>query len=54
MLIIRSIDVDDTAKLLHASKEIKAMIIEEVETPASVMIIEDLCKQGIMFASFGT
>lgn len=25
-----------------------------VETPASVMIIEDLCKEGIAFASFGT
>lgn len=25
-----------------------------VETPASVMIIEDLCKEGISFASFGT
>ena len=25
-----------------------------VETPASVMIIEDLCKEGITFASFGT
>lgn len=25
-----------------------------VETPASVMIIDDLCKEGIAFASFGT
>ncbi len=25
-----------------------------VETPAAVMIIEDLCKEGIAFASFGT
>jgi pyruvate,water dikinase len=25
-----------------------------VETPASVLIIEDLCKEGISFASFGT
>ncbi len=35
MLIIRSIDVDDTAKLLHASKEIKAMILSH-EMPAEV------------------
>lgn len=32
----------------------KAKIGIMVETPASAMIIEDLCKEGIAFASFGT
>ncbi|HEU4447055.1 MAG TPA: phosphoenolpyruvate synthase [Nitrososphaeraceae archaeon] len=47
---------------VHRAKEIareanlplSAKIGIMVETPASVMIIEDLCKEGIAFASFGT
>ncbi|MGD1835197.1 MAG: phosphoenolpyruvate synthase [Nitrososphaeraceae archaeon] len=42
----------DIAREINLSPEAKIGIM--VETPSSVMIIEDLCKEGISFASFGT
>lgn len=53
------ISVEELRKAKEIAKQIslpldKAKIGIMVETPASVMIIEDLCKEGIAFASFGT
>jgi len=53
------ISVEEVRKAKEIAKQVslpldKAKIGIMVETPASVMIIEDLCKEGIAFASFGT
>jgi len=53
------ISVEELRKAKEIAKQVslpldKAKIGIMVETPASVMIIEDLCKEGIAFASFGT
>lgn len=53
------ISVEELKKAKEIAKQVslpldKAKIGIMVETPASVMIIEDLCKEGIAFASFGT
>jgi pyruvate, water dikinase len=52
------ISVEEVQKAKAVAREVglpdKAEIGIMVETPASVMIIEDLCKEGIAFASFGT
>ena len=53
------ISVEEVRKAKEIAKQVslpldKAQIGIMVETPASVMIIEDLCKEGIAFASFGT
>lgn len=52
------ISVEEVQKAKAIAHEIGLTDAEEigimVETPASVMIIEDLCKEGIAFASFGT
>ena len=53
------ISVEEVRKAKEIAKQVslpldKAKIGIMVETPASVMIIEDLCKEGISFASFGT
>ncbi|MGE5601377.1 MAG: phosphoenolpyruvate synthase [Clostridia bacterium] len=52
------ISVEELQKAKKIASEVglpdKAKIGIMVETPASVMIIEDLCKEGIAFASFGT
>ncbi|HEU5171954.1 MAG TPA: putative PEP-binding protein, partial [Nitrososphaeraceae archaeon] len=53
------ISVEEVRKAKEIAKRVslpldKAKIGIMVETPASVMIIEDLCKEGIAFASFGT
>jgi pyruvate,water dikinase len=53
------ISVEEVQKAKEIAKQVglsldKAKIGIMVETPASVMIIDDLCKEGIGFASFGT
>lgn len=53
------ISVDEVRKAKELAKEVGLVDVNEkigimVETPASVMVIEDLCKEGIAFASFGT
>lgn len=52
------ISVEEVQKAKAIAREVglpeEAEIGIMVETPASVMIIEDLCKEGIAFASFGT
>jgi pyruvate, water dikinase len=53
------ISVEEVRKAKEIAKQVslpldKAKIGIMVETPASVMIIEDLCKEGIAFVSFGT
>jgi pyruvate,water dikinase len=53
------ISVEEVRKAKEIAKQVslpldKVKIGIMVETPASVMIIEDLCKEGIAFVSFGT
>jgi pyruvate, water dikinase len=52
------ISVEEVQQAKAMAREVglpdKAEIGIMVETPASVMIIEDLCREGIAFASFGT
>lgn len=52
------ISVEEIQKAKKIARDIglpdKVKIGIMVETPASVMIIDDLCKEGIAFASFGT
>jgi CxxC-x17-CxxC domain-containing protein len=51
------ISVDEVKKLKQAVKDIgggELKVGVMVETPAAVEIIEDLCKEGIEFISFGT
>jgi pyruvate,water dikinase len=52
------ISTEEVQKAKEVAREVglpdSAEIGIMVETPASVMIIEDLCKEGIAFASFGT
>lgn len=52
------ISSEEVQKVKKLAREVglpdKAKIGIMVETPASVMIIEDLCREGIAFASFGT
>lgn len=52
------ISVEELQKTKEICRQISQTIEKKigimVETPASVMIIEDLCKEGISFASFGT
>jgi pyruvate, water dikinase len=53
------ISVEEVQKAKEIAKQVglsldKVKIGIMVETPASIMIIEDLCKEGIAFASFGT
>lgn len=52
------ISVEEVQKAKEICRQISGSLEKRigimVETPASVMIIEDLCKEGISFASFGT
>jgi pyruvate,water dikinase len=53
--VISSEEVQKAKKLaIEVGLPDKAKIGIMVETPSSVMTIEDLCKEGIAFASFGT
>lgn len=53
--VISSKEVQKAKKLaVEVGLPDEAKIGIMVETPASVMAIEDLCKEGIAFASFGT
>jgi pyruvate, water dikinase len=53
--VISSKEVQKAKKLaIEVGLPDKAKIGIMVETPSSVMTIEDLCKEGIAFASFGT
>jgi len=57
ILLPQIISVDELKKVKEILKEISFNEVKlgvMVETPASVMIIEDLCKEGIDFISFGT
>ena len=57
LLLPQIISVDEVKKVKELLKEIdfpKAKVGIMVETPAAVQIINDLCKEGIDFISFGT
>ena len=57
LLLPQIISVDEVKKVKEFLKEIdfpKAKVGIMVETPAAVQIINDLCKEGIDFISFGT
>jgi pyruvate,water dikinase len=57
LLLPQVILVDEVKKVKEMLKEIdflEAKVGVMVETPAAVQIIEDLCKEGIDFISFGT
>jgi pyruvate,water dikinase len=53
--VISAKEIGDTKKILHElDMRNKVKLGVMIETPAAVMIIEDLCKEGIQFISFGT
>jgi len=57
ILLPQIISVSEVKKVKEILKEINAENLKlgvMIETPASVEIIEDLCKEGINFISFGT
>jgi phosphoenolpyruvate-protein kinase (PTS system EI component)/cold shock CspA family protein len=52
--IISASEVRAVKKLIHELKIDNLILGVMVETPAASMIIEELCKEGIKFISFGT
>lgn len=53
--IISVKEIEDIKKILHElDMRTKVKLGIMVETPAAVVLIEDLCEQGIQFISFGT
>jgi len=57
LILPQIISVDEVKKVKEFLKEIdfpKAKVGVMIETPAAVQIINDLCKEGIDFISFGT